>query len=113
MACQLGVAPDARRSAPIVKKVDIWEAARDYCKLQRSPSRSWGKRMKSMLNICMTSDDVHPAATGVGIHVQNISRELAKRGHRISILTTRRPGEPEQETWEGVRLYRLFTLKVY
>jgi len=61
----------------------------------------------------MTSDDVHPAATGVGIHVQHISRELAKRGHRVSILTTRRAGEPEQETWEGVRLYRLFTLKVY
>lgn len=69
--------------------------------------------MESGLSICMTSDDFLPAATGVGIHIQQISKELAKRGHRVSILTTRRRGEPEQETWEGVRVHRLFTLKVY
>lgn len=69
--------------------------------------------MASGLSICMTSDDFLPAATGVGVHIQLISKELAKRGHRVAVLTTRRRGEPEQETWEGVRVHRLFTLKVY
>jgi glycosyltransferase involved in cell wall biosynthesis len=61
----------------------------------------------------MVSDDARPAATGVGTHIQLVSKELARRGHRVSILTTRRCGEPELEIWEGVRLHRLFTLKVY
>jgi 1,2-diacylglycerol 3-alpha-glucosyltransferase len=69
--------------------------------------------MKSRLKICMVSDDARPAATGVGIHVQQVSQELAARGHRVAILTTRRRGEPKVETWEGVRLYRFTTLKVY
>ena len=69
--------------------------------------------MNSPLNICMTSDDVLPAVTGVGAHVQRISKELAARGHRISILTTRRKGEPETEKWHGVTLHRMFTVKIY
>jgi glycosyltransferase involved in cell wall biosynthesis len=69
--------------------------------------------MSAKLSICMVSDDARPAATGVGTHIQQVSKELARRGHRVSILTTRRRGEPELETWEGVRLHRLFTLKVY
>lgn len=69
--------------------------------------------MSTNLSICMVSDDAKPAATGVGTHIQLLSRELARRGHRVSILTTRRKGEPELEIWEGVRLHRTFTLKVY
>jgi glycosyltransferase involved in cell wall biosynthesis len=61
----------------------------------------------------MVSDDVLPAATGVGVHVQHVASELARRGHRVSVLTTRRKGEPALETWEGVRLHRVFTVKVY
>jgi glycosyltransferase involved in cell wall biosynthesis len=61
----------------------------------------------------MLSDDFLPAATGVGIHVQRVSRDLTERGHRVSIITSRRPGEPEEEIWHGVRVYRTFTLKVF
>lgn len=69
--------------------------------------------MAKPLSICMVSDDAKPAATGVGTHIQLLSKELARRGHRVSILTTRRKGEAELEIWEGVRLHRTFTLKVY
>ncbi len=72
-----------------------------------------GERMGSALSICMVSDDARPAATGVGTHIQQVSKELVRRGHRVSIMTTRRSGEPELEIWEGVRLHRMFTLKVY
>lgn len=69
--------------------------------------------MDGPLSICMVSDDAKPAATGVGTHIQLLTRELARRGHRVSVLTTRRKGEPQLEIWEGVRLHRTFTLKVY
>lgn len=60
----------------------------------------------------MLSDDFVPAATGVGTHVQAVSNLLAARGHRITVVTTRRPGEPEYERWQGVDVVRVPTRKV-
>lgn len=60
----------------------------------------------------MLSDDFVPAATGVGTHVQAVSSLLAARGHRITVVTTRRPGEPEYERWQGVDVVRVPTRKV-
>jgi glycosyltransferase involved in cell wall biosynthesis len=71
---------------------------------------TWANRAVS---ICMLSDDFLPAATGVGTHVQRVSEELVRRGHRVSVITTRRAGEPGQEDWRGVRVYRTFTLKLF
>lgn len=65
------------------------------------------------LNLCMVSDDFLPAATGVGIHLQMVCKELARRGHRVSIITTRRAGEPEQELWHGVTVFRTATVKLF
>lgn len=69
--------------------------------------------MAAPLSICMVSDDFLPAMTGVGIHIKLVAPELARRGHNVSVITTRRKGEPEVEQWEGVTIYRMFTLKVY
>lgn len=66
----------------------------------------------SRFSVCMTTDDLLPAMTGVGVHVQQIARALVARGHRVSVLTSRRPGQPEVETWEGVRLHRCWTMKM-
>ncbi len=69
--------------------------------------------MPHPLSICMISDDFLPAATGVGVHLKLIGPELARRGHRISVITSRRKGEAEVARWEGVTLYRVNTLKLY
>ena len=69
--------------------------------------------MSSNLTVCIITDDFLPAATGVGMHTQLVSRELVKRGHRVSVITSRRAGEPEIESWNGVTVYRSFTVKLY
>jgi len=61
----------------------------------------------------MISDDFLPAATGVGVHLKLIGPELARRGHRVAVITSRRKGEPDVERWEGVTVHRVFTLKAY
>jgi 1,2-diacylglycerol 3-alpha-glucosyltransferase len=61
----------------------------------------------------MISDDFLPAATGVGVHLKLVAPELARRGHRVAVITSRRKGEPEVERWEGVNVHRVFTVKVY
>jgi glycosyltransferase involved in cell wall biosynthesis len=61
----------------------------------------------------MVSDDFLPAMTGVGTHLKLIAPELSRRGHKVYVITTRRAGEPEIDHWEGVTIYRVFTLKAY
>jgi glycosyltransferase involved in cell wall biosynthesis len=61
----------------------------------------------------MISDDFLPGATGVGIHIQCIARELTRRGARVSVITSRRKGEPAFEVWNEVKVYRTFTVKIY
>jgi glycosyltransferase involved in cell wall biosynthesis len=69
--------------------------------------------MFSPLSICMVSDDFLPAMTGVGTHVKLVAPELVRRGHKVCVITTRRAGEPAVDNWEGVTIYRVFTLKAY
>jgi 1,2-diacylglycerol 3-alpha-glucosyltransferase len=65
------------------------------------------------LSICMLSDDFLPAATGVGTHLQAIVPELTRRGHRVTVVTTRRPGEPAFEHRCGAEVHRVLTLKAF
>jgi 1,2-diacylglycerol 3-alpha-glucosyltransferase len=65
------------------------------------------------MSVCMVSDDFLPAMTGVGVHLKLITPELVRRGHRVTVITSRRKGEPEMEQWEGVTIYRVFTIKMY
>ena len=69
--------------------------------------------MAKPLSICMVSDDFLPAMTGVGIHIKLVAPELARRGHKVCVITTRRKGEAAVEQWEGVTIHRVFTLKAY
>lgn len=64
-------------------------------------------------SICLISDDFVPANTGVGIYLQRVAPALVARGYKVSAVTSRRVGEPERETWQGVTLYRTFTVKMY
>ena len=68
---------------------------------------------ENSLTIAMISDDFIPALTGVGIHVQKMSREMVARGHRVIVITTRRQGQPSSEIWEGVRVDRVFSLPIF
>ena len=73
-----------------------------------SAESSTGKK----LSICLVSDDFLPAATGVGSHLQVVAAELAKRGHEVAVITTRRPEHPAFEIWQGVKVYHTKTLKI-
>jgi glycosyltransferase involved in cell wall biosynthesis len=49
----------------------------------------------------------YPHAGGVESHVREISRELARQGHSVIILTSRHdPSLPESEEFEGYRILR-------
>ncbi len=60
----------------------------------------------------MVSDDFLPAMTGVGHHLQLVARELIGRGHTVLIVTSRRKGQPKIEDWNGVTVFRIFSVKI-
>lgn len=65
------------------------------------------------LKILMVSDDMVPAITGVGIHVYTIAKELASRGHNVSVLTaSSKPHLPSEETLDGITILRCPTLTI-
>lgn len=48
-----------------------------------------------------------PIIGGIEQHVRNLSRELAARGHRVSVATLDHPGLAAREDDDGVRVHRL------
>lgn len=69
--------------------------------------------MPERLHLCMVSDDFLPAATGVGVHLGLVAPELVRRGHRVSVLTTRRPGQAPLEDVDGIAVHRMPTVKLF
>lgn len=47
-----------------------------------------------------------PEQNGVSYVAGHHAREFVKRGHQVSVATSRQPGEPEFETISGVDVYR-------
>jgi len=49
----------------------------------------------------------HPLVGGIETYASNLARGLAERGHHIKVYTSRIPGSPVHEIWQGIRIYRL------
>jgi glycosyltransferase involved in cell wall biosynthesis len=49
----------------------------------------------------------HPVIGGEETHVRMLARELAQRGHEISVATLHQPGQPEVELDGAVRVHRI------
>lgn len=63
-------------------------------------------------SILMVSDDFIPSATGVGIHLSSICKGLVDLGHSVTVLTSRQPGQPPVELWQGIKVCRCPAVKV-
>jgi glycosyltransferase involved in cell wall biosynthesis len=53
------------------------------------------------------SDQVVPGRTGGSVHVLEVARGLAARGHEVDAVIHRSEGQPETETRDGVRWHRI------
>ncbi len=56
----------------------------------------------------------HPHVGGVETHVSALARELVRRGHEVTVVTSRYDRAlPEREEWEGVQVLRAKTRAVW
>jgi len=54
-----------------------------------------------------------PAIGGVEVHAFYLSRELAKLGHNVTVVTTQEPGTKDREVREGVCIVRLPAISLF
>lgn len=54
-----------------------------------------------------------PAQEGIGFYVSNLSRQLQKLGHQVTIITRGEPNKPEREQIDGLTVYRPRFVPVY
>lgn len=59
------------------------------------------------MRILMLTDVYPPVVGGVEQHVRNLSVELVRRGHDVSVVTLRRDGAPDEELDAGVQVHRV------
>ena len=59
------------------------------------------------MRIMMITYGYPPVIGGAEQHIRNLSAELARRGHEISVITLWHGGLPEFEMDQGVRVYRI------
>ena len=59
------------------------------------------------MRILMLTDFYPPIIGGMELHVQNLSTELAARGHNVAVVTLWHEGSPQIESDRGVRIYRI------
>lgn len=52
-------------------------------------------------------DTTHPDGGGSEVFVESVGRELARRGHDVTLLCARHPGATRREDLDGVRLRRM------
>lgn len=58
------------------------------------------------LNIVYCISCFWPVESGAERQARRQGRELVRRGHRVSVLTLARPGSPDEEEVEGIRVLR-------
>jgi Glycosyltransferase len=63
--------------------------------------------MKTKKSICIVSSQCLPHIGGIEQYVDNFSRELVRRGHSVTILTSELEGAPEYEQNGKLEIYRL------
>lgn len=59
------------------------------------------------MHILMLAQFYAPIIGGEERHVQDLSVELVKRGHKVSVATLQIPGAPEFEVDQGVQIHRI------
>jgi len=55
----------------------------------------------------VASDQVVPGRTGGSVHVLEVARGLAARGHEVHGIVHRNPGSPDREEADGVQWHRI------
>jgi glycosyltransferase involved in cell wall biosynthesis len=58
------------------------------------------------MHICYCYHVFYPVNGGVEQNIMNVSRELIKRGHKVTVVTSSVPNRPDREFYNGIEILR-------
>lgn len=64
------------------------------------------------MRICVITSASFPPEEGIGNYIYNMSKELIRKGHQVTIIT-RGSSTRQEENFEGIRLFRVPFFPVY
>ena len=64
-----------------------------------------------MQKILMLNYELSPVGGGAGSATYNVAKELVKRGHEVTVLTSIFKGLKKEEVKDGIKIYRVFSLR--
>lgn len=65
------------------------------------------------MNILQICSNYYPSLGGIEIFVENLSKELVKNGHRVSVLTYSHGDSKKRERIDGIDVYRIKPLATF
>jgi glycosyltransferase involved in cell wall biosynthesis len=66
-----------------------------------------------VMHICMISREFPPVSGGIGYYVYNLSRELIKKGHKVTIITHGTTSKTEKEIFDGIDVFKVTFFPLY
>ncbi len=67
----------------------------------------------TVMHICMISREFPPVSGGIGYYVYNLSRELIKKGHKVTIITHGTTSKTEKEIFDGIDVFKVTFFPLY
>ena len=64
------------------------------------------------MRICMVSEDYEPNIAGVGVHLQNLVRELVSAGHDVTMITSKKPHQADVTELTRLTIYRNRSVRI-
>ena len=62
--------------------------------------------MKRKLCITQVVHNFPPVVGGIETYAYNLAKGLVDAGHHVKVYTSRTPGAPHQEVWQGIHIHR-------
>src|SRR5271157_1739146 len=65
------------------------------------------------MKVCIITSVKFPPEEGIGNYIYNLSKELMKNGHTVTIITRGGPYRTQKSYFDGIAIYRVTFLPLY
>ena len=104
----LGDGSGLGRAAAIITGLTVTSIGFLGARVGGAPAATSLRHLGPPMKVLMVTPRFLPYTGGVELHVAEVARRVAERGHRVTVLSTDPSGElPAAEQWNGVELLRV------
>ena len=65
------------------------------------------------MHVCMITREFPPESGGIGYYIYNLSKELIKKGHKVTVITRGSTRRLEKEVIDGIDVFKATFFPLY